>query len=114
MAGAEMRLAAYGTLQPGQPNHHQMDGMTGIWRRGIVRGHLHASGWGAAVGFPGLVADPDGPEVPVNLFESPDLPAHWPRLDAFEGEGYVRSTIDVSMDGETVPAQIYLLAPRPV
>ena len=78
MVGAETRLAAYGTLQPSQSNHHQMDGMTGTWRRGTVRGHLHASGWGAAIGFPGLVADPDGPEIPVHVFESLDLPPTGP------------------------------------
>ncbi|NGP17644.1 gamma-glutamylcyclotransferase family protein [Devosia aurantiaca] len=112
MAGAVRRLAAYGTLQPGQPNHHQMAGMAGTWRPGSVRGHLHQSGWGAAVGFPGLVADPAGPEVPVSLFKSDDLVDHWPRLDAFEGEGYVRTTIDVATAEGMVQAQIYLLAPQ--
>ncbi len=109
---AATRLATYGTLSPGQPNHGQMDGMIGTWSRGTVRGHRYASGWGAAVGFPGLVADPNGPEVPVYLFDSIDLPANWARLDAFEGEGYIRSVIEVTTASGSVPAQIYLLAPQ--
>ena len=111
MAGAETRLVTYGTLSPGQPNHHQLDGLTGRWRTGTVRGHRRDSGWGAAIGFPGLVADPKGPHVPVHLFESDDLPRHWHRLDEFEGEGYVRSTIEVATPEGSVEAQIYLLAP---
>lgn len=107
------RLATYGTLSPGQPNHHQMAGMSGRWFRATVRGHLHASGWGEAIGFPGLVADPDGPLVPVEVFESDDLPEHWSRLDRFEGEGYVRSLIEIATDSGILTAQIYLLAPRP-
>lgn len=112
MTGADRRLATYGTLSPGQPNHHQLDPLVGSWRTGTVRGYRYASGWGAAQGFPGLVADPTGPRVPVHLFESPDLLAHWPRLDAFEGEGYVRTVIEVMTEDGPVLAQIYLLAPR--
>ena len=43
---AEHRLAVYGTLAPGEPNHHQMDGMTGEWIPGVVRGRLFMVGWG--------------------------------------------------------------------
>jgi gamma-glutamylcyclotransferase (GGCT)/AIG2-like uncharacterized protein YtfP len=111
--GPEQRLATYGTLSPGEVNHHQLDGLEGTWSTGTVRGHRHASGWGAAVGFPGLVADPDGPVVPVHLFESPDLPGHWPHLDAFEGEGYVRTVIPVATDRGPIDAFIYLLAEKP-
>ena len=106
----EHRLATYGTLSPGQANHHQMDGMTGTWRQGTVRGRCFMVGWGAAMGYPGLVADPEGEPVPVMLFESADLPQHWDRLDAFEGEGYVRSVIAVETADGLVEAQIYLLA----
>ena len=87
---AETRLATYGTLQPGRSNHHQMDGMSGVWEPGEVHGRLLPQGWGAALGYPGLILDPAGPPVAVQIFESDDLPAHWARLDAFEGEGYRR------------------------
>ncbi|SEP72245.1 Uncharacterized conserved protein YtfP, gamma-glutamylcyclotransferase (GGCT)/AIG2-like family [Devosia sp. YR412] len=107
---AQHRLATYGTLAPGRPNHHQLDGLAGTWRQGQVTGHLHQSGWGAAMGFPGLVPDPAGPQVAVMVFECPDLPDHWARLDAFEGEGYRRVVVDVQLDGMAVAACIYVLA----
>ena len=41
---------------------------------------------------------------------SPDLPAHWARLDAFEGTDYRRAAIDVVTDQGRVPAWIYVHA----
>jgi gamma-glutamylcyclotransferase (GGCT)/AIG2-like uncharacterized protein YtfP len=105
---AEMRLAVYGTLAPGRVNHHQLAGLNGDWRRGSVRGHLVEAGWGATLGFPALSLDPDGPVVDVLLFESPDLPAHWERLDAFEGDGYRRVVTMVRTDDGDVDACIYV------
>jgi gamma-glutamylcyclotransferase (GGCT)/AIG2-like uncharacterized protein YtfP len=107
---AEMRLAVYGTLAPGRVNHHQLAGLNGDWRRGSVRGHLVEAGWGATLGFPALSLDPDGPVVDVLLFESPDLPAHWERLDAFEGDGYRRVVTTVRTDDGDVDACIYVAA----
>lgn len=66
----EQRLAVYGTLGPGRPNHHQLAGMRGDWSEGVLHGHLHESGWGAALGYPGIVLDPHGPPVSVELFDS--------------------------------------------
>jgi gamma-glutamylcyclotransferase (GGCT)/AIG2-like uncharacterized protein YtfP len=98
----DQRLAVYGTLAPGRSNHGQLAGLRGGWRSGLVRGRLAPEGWGAALGYPALAPDPDGPDVEVQLFESPDLPAHWERLDAFEGEGYRRVAIMVvTPEGET-------------
>jgi gamma-glutamylcyclotransferase (GGCT)/AIG2-like uncharacterized protein YtfP len=74
-----------------------------------VRGWLIESGWGAAQGYPGLRPDPAGPEVAVQVFASDDLPAHWARLDAFEGEEYARLTIEVTTADGPVTAQIYAL-----
>ena len=69
-------------------------------------------GWGSGLGFPGMILDPSGPLVKVHLFESRDLPAHWARLDEFEGPGYRRVTTRVlTADGE-VSACIYELAQR--
>ena len=106
---ADTRLATYGTLSPGEPNHHQLAGLAGRWRRGTVRGHLHASGWAAPGGYLGLVLDPTGPAVDVHLFESPDLPAHWARLDAFEGADYRRALAPVSTPEGEVEAWIYVV-----
>ena len=107
---ADTRLATYGTLAPGRVNHHQLDGLQGRWRPGTVRGWLDEAGWAAPLGYPSLVLDAAGPLVDVHLFESPDLPDHWPRLDAFEGADYRRVVTQVrTVDGD-VAAWIYATA----
>ncbi|MEM1298047.1 MAG: HAD-IA family hydrolase [Pseudomonadota bacterium] len=108
-----LRLATYGTLAPGQVNHHHMGGMSGLWSRGTIHGHLHAEGWGAKHDCPGIHLAPDGEEVAVHIFTSPDLPDHWARLDAFEGAEYRRvSTMADTPDGP-LPVSIYQLASAP-
>lgn len=107
---AEIRLATYGTLAPGRPNHHQLAGLTGRWLRGTIRGRLVEAGWGAALGFPGLALDEAGPTIEVHLFESCDLPLHWDRLDAFEGPGYQRVAIRVQTPEGELDAFIYAVA----
>ena len=106
---ADERLATYGTLAPGKPNAHQLQDLEGQWHSGIVRGRLIQSGWGAELGFPGLVLDPEGDAVSVDLFESADLPAHWDRLDAFEGDGYERVTAFVETTDGRLRASIYVI-----
>ena len=106
----DTRLAIYGTLAPGRVNHQQISGLSGNWRRGTVNGKLFASGWGAAHGFPGLVLDPLGVLVDVDLLESTDLPEHWARLDEFEGSGYRRVITTVSTEEGELSAWIYVLA----
>jgi len=103
------RLATYGSLGPGRPNHHQLSDLPGRWIAGYVRGTLVQDGWGAAMGYPGIVLDPDGPEVAVELFESDALADHWDRLDAFEGDGYARVSVDVATTEGTLQASIYVL-----
>ena len=107
---ADYRLATYGTLAPGRPNHAQLAGLSGRWLTGQVRGMLVKAGWGAALGYPGLVLDADGPAVEVHVFESPELPSNWSRLDAFEGPGYRRVVTDVTTDEGAIAASIYVLA----
>jgi gamma-glutamylcyclotransferase (GGCT)/AIG2-like uncharacterized protein YtfP len=109
-ADVDTRLAIYGTLAPGKVNHHQISALAGTWQRGTVRGKLFPSGWGAALGFPGLILDPLGPLVEVDLFESAELPAHWARLDEFEGIGYERVLVTVSTPEGERRAWIYALA----
>ena len=93
MNTAHHKLATYGTLAPGRPNHHQLDGLRGHWLARQVSGMQVDAGWGAGLGYPALVLDPDGSAIRVDVFESVDLPAHWSRLDAFEGPGYQRDGI---------------------
>ena len=90
---SETRLAVYGSLAPGEVNHHQLAGLPGTWRPGTVRGNRFDRGWGSGLGFPALVLDPAGPAVDVQIFESADLPDHWAWLDEFEGDGYQRAAI---------------------
>lgn len=104
-----MRLATYGTLGPGKPNHHHVSMIEGTWSIGSVRGFLHEEGWGAAQGFPGIILDSAGPEVAVDLLESEDLDVHLDRLDAFEGPGYQRVLTDVLTREGAVQAFIYEL-----
>lgn len=106
------RLATYGTLRPGERNHGQVSGLRGQWLQGSVRGHLLDAGWGAGYGFPGLVLDDGGGSIPVAVLESPDLDAHWGRLDEFEGDEYRRVRVTVATDGGSVEAFIYVVAPE--
>ena len=109
-AGPEMRLATYGTLAPGRPNHGQLGDLPGRWLAGRVRGSLVDAGWGAELGYPALRLDPDGSLIDVDVFESPALPGQWDRLDAFEGPGYRRVAVDVATAEGVLPASIYVLA----
>ena len=106
----QCRLAVYGTLAPGRSNHAQLSSLAGRWRPGTVRGRLVPQGWGATLGYPALIVEPEAPEVEVQLFESPDLPAHWERLDAFEGPGYRRVAVEVETAEGTVQAWLYAAA----
>ena len=103
------RLAIYGTLAPGRVNHGQLADLQGSWRQGSVRGRLVDAGWGAELGCPGLILDPSGQEVDVHVFQSPELPYHWQRLDAFEGAGYLRVMTTVSTVEGDLEAWIYVL-----
>ncbi|WP_052110175.1 gamma-glutamylcyclotransferase family protein [Knoellia sinensis] len=111
------RLFVYGTLAPGRPNEHVLADVLGTWEAATVRGTLLPHGWGAEVGFPGIVlaeegvedGAEDGLEVGGVLFSSEELARHWERLDEFEGEGYERVLTRVTRDnGETVDAHIYV------
>ncbi|MFO1239194.1 MAG: gamma-glutamylcyclotransferase [Sphingomonadaceae bacterium] len=103
-------LATYGTLAPGQPNHHQLASLSGVWMTGTVKGWLVDKGWGSALGYPALVPDEAGGPIGVHVLNSPDLPAHWSRLDAFEGTQYRRVAIRVETAESTVDAWIYIEA----
>lgn len=109
---ATRRLVAYGTLRPGQSNHGQLAGLRGDWTPGTVRGRVIEVDWGGASGYPGIILDPNASEIDVEVFESDDLPEHWPRLDAFEGPGYRRALINVATDRGVIQGLVYELVPR--
>ncbi|MEF2278795.1 gamma-glutamylcyclotransferase [Deinococcus sp. YIM 134068] len=110
LENVKIRLATYGTLAPGRPNHHQLADLQGSWQNGTVRGWLVAEGWGASLGYPGLILDDAGDTIEVQVFESADLPFHWSRLDEFEGPGYQRVTAVVEVARGRLPVSLYVLA----
>jgi gamma-glutamylcyclotransferase (GGCT)/AIG2-like uncharacterized protein YtfP len=103
------RLATYGSLAPGRLNDHELGALEGRWLEGHVYGRLVDAGWGANLGFPALILDPTGLAIPVHVFESVELPAHWSRLDDFEGPGYQRVVTTVHTAVGEVDASIYVL-----
>lgn len=106
----DQRLFIYGTLAPGCANHHVMENIPGEWQPGCVSGNLIAAGWGAAMGCPGISLTDDGDSVDGVLFTSIELPEHWQMLDDFEGDGYRRVEVRVTLEGgNVVDAYIYEL-----
>ncbi|MEO1275454.1 MAG: gamma-glutamylcyclotransferase family protein [Pseudomonadota bacterium] len=105
--GPEHRLAVYGTLAPGRANAHVLADIGGHWTTGTVRGRLVQLGWGAAQGYPGILLGPEGDLVEVHVLVAENLPAHWERLDAFEGSGYRRRRVTVQTADGAVEASIY-------
>jgi len=113
--GASRHLIAYGSLVPGGRNAPQLDGLRGTWRAGWVTGTLTEAGWGATIGYPGLRWMPDADaSVAAQLFTSPDLPGHWARLDAFEGDEYRRILAPIYHDaGLLAVGYLYEIAASP-
>ncbi len=107
------RLFVYGTLAPGRPNAHILADVPGQWEPATTTGTLVPDGWGAAAGYPGIILDERGDAVPGFLFSSEALVDHWPRLDAFEGDSYVRVRTRVTrQNGTAVDAYVYALSGR--
>jgi gamma-glutamylcyclotransferase (GGCT)/AIG2-like uncharacterized protein YtfP len=88
-------LAVYGTLAPGQPNHHVVAPLRGEWTDGLIEGDLLPVGWGAALGYPGFRPRVGGDAVAVQVLRAPLLATAWPDLDRFEGPGYRRILVPV-------------------
>src|ERR687890_2822365 len=93
--GTGHTLAVYGTLAPGQPNHHVVAPLGGEWTDGLVEGDLHPVGWGAALGYPAFRPRAGGAAVAVKLLTAPGLADAWPTLDRFEGPEYRRLLVPV-------------------
>lgn len=106
---ARSRLAIYGTLAPGQPNHRVVAHYGGSWAQGTVEGTLCSAGWGAAFGAPALVWQPGESRVPVHLLEAEQLESAWSTLDDFEGTDYLRILVPVDLREETQVANLYAL-----
>ena len=105
------RLFVYGSLQPGGPNEHVLTKVGGEFAPAVIRGRLVEEGWGAALGYPGLVLGNEAGEVRGHVFSSPQLSEHWATLDEFEGAEYSRVVSTVTLiEGECVDAWVYVLS----
>ncbi|MEO0574345.1 MAG: gamma-glutamylcyclotransferase family protein [Pseudomonadota bacterium] len=104
------RIFIYGSLQPGGPNEHVLADVDDCWEAAVVTGKLVNSGWGASLGYPGLVLDECGQEVQGQILTSTELGAKWAELDQLEGDEYVRTElIALLRNGEKVCAYAYVL-----
>lgn len=103
------RLFVYGSLAPGEVNHHVLAEVPGSWTKATMRGKLIDRGWAAGLGFPGVLVRDDGDEIAGLVFCSSQLSEHWPRLDAFEGEEYVRVPVVVKVEGDQ-PVEAFVYA----
>lgn len=103
-------LFVYGTLAKGRKNAHVLESIGGKWTPASVQGRLVAQGWGAIVGYPGLILDEKGEQINGFVFSSPSLRDNWRSLDDFEGVDYKRvvASISLSIDG-VVDAFVYVL-----
>ena len=106
----KQRLFVYGSLGPGGPNEYVLNTIGGTWEEASVHGYLKPQGWGAEMGYPGIVLDERGNEIKGHIFCSEDLEDHWGELDDFEGQEYQRVLITVkAIDQIAAEAYIYIL-----
>lgn len=103
-------LAVYGTLAPGQPNHHVVAPLGGEWTEGVIEGDLHPVGWGATLGYPAFIPRPGGAAVAVHVLAAPGLVASWPALDDFEGAEYRRILVPVFSPGAGDERRLHTVA----
>ena len=101
------KLIVYGTLAPGESNASQLENLSGNWSQCFVRGKLEIE----KNGLKTFSWDPNVPEHEFQLFESDELPEHWHRLEAFEGDGYMRRSTLAKVSGNVCVA--YAFVPRP-
>jgi hypothetical protein len=99
------KLAAYGTLRPGEPNASVMGGVPGEWLDCTLKGERVVSISGLAE----FQWDLRGVEIPAKLLTSASLPHHWDRLDAFEGSAYQRHLLPAAVHGTFVVANCYVV-----
>ncbi len=103
------RLAIYGTLRRGEPNHKIIEHIAGEWVNGFVRGRIEEH-----YGFPFFARDDQGGMVPVEVLSSSGLAGALERIDRFEGVWYRRTLIPVyDSDGSILfIANIYCKSER--
>jgi len=102
-------LAVYGSLAPGETNHWVISRIEGDWEPGTIRGYTFEITWGPAEGHQGFIPDSGGVEVAVAVLRSASLDKQWRDVDEFEGPGYERTRLAVTLEsGEEIEAWIYV------
>ena len=110
MFGVSRRLAVYGTLAPGRPNHYVVAPLGGEWTEGVVEGDLSAEGWGAALGYPAFRPRVGGAAVAVRVLNASALARAWAEIDRFEGAEYQRILVPVFRPGPADERHLYTVA----
>jgi len=99
---AARRLVVYGSLAPGEQHADLLAPLKGAWEACRIRGHIDRSG-----PYPFFHPDDGGPWQEALLFRSPGLQAHWPALDRFEGDEYVRCLVEAVTAKGCLRATVY-------
>lgn len=101
-------LFVYGSLKRGEENAYVLENIGGDWIPATLQGRLYPEGLATTYGYPALVVDAEGDEVQGYVFSSARLPQHWQQLDDFEGEGYQRRAVQVTLTGgQQLDAYVY-------
>lgn len=116
MSRSNTSLIVYGSLAPGESNHHIISHIDGIWRKAKIKGKIIDNGWSKRLvpqelGYPEFKSVPSGKEdiLEVLVFMSEQLELYWQDIDEFEGtEDYRRISISCVLDtGDEIIASIY-------
>jgi len=104
------RLFVYGTLAPGQVNHHYLESIPGDWQTATLPGWSLNQEWALETGYPGIAPSRGDTEVKGHLLSSNSLSKYWVTLDHFEGSEYVRQVVAVNLNnGESTYAYVYAI-----
>lgn len=96
------KLAMYGTLRPGRPNHGILRDIDGSWATAWLNGVLTESG------LPTFSFSTKGRAVEAELLISAELAEHWSRLDDFAGSAYIRQLGLVWLEDSPQVANVYV------
>ena len=109
MSDAEHRLVAYGSLLPGEVNHHELEGAgQGHWQPCVVRAKAGMVGPWRVIELAN-----DAPMIEAQLLTSPLLPQIWAGLDAFEGQAYKRVLCVADTAEGPLEAYVYVASGLP-
>ena len=102
---ADRHLLVYGSLAPGECNHHRVSSWGGAWSTATVPGTIVQRRWKE------FCWQPDGQPLPMRLLTAP-TPIDWRDLDEFEAdEDYRRIVVLAATDHGPVVGNLYQ-APR--